>query len=165
MKRLIVFICLLISIPTFGQKGSIRGKLIYKLDSSVIQGGTVWIINTKRGAITDANGLFKIDSLAFGSYDIVTSFLGLGQDTIRSIVVKRDSITTLSLGLPSGDCSSDKAKECPIGNKKDMVIPIVYGLPGKKLRRKSDKGKAYLGGCIVTGCDPEWYCKRHKIKF
>jgi hypothetical protein len=55
-------------------------------------------------------------------------------------------------------------KVCP-ENHTNKLIPIVYGLPGEKLIRKAKKGKVMLGGCIVTDCDPKWYCKVHKLMF
>jgi hypothetical protein len=63
-----------------------------------------------------------------------------------------------------GPCS-ESLKTCPNGNHSDNLIPIVYGLPGKKSRRKSENGKIKLDGCIVTGCDPKWYCKQHDLEF
>ena len=40
----------------------------------------------------------------------------------------------------------------------DKTIPIAYGLPSKELRREVEEGKVHLGGCLVTGDDPKWYC-------
>jgi hypothetical protein len=42
--------------------------------------------------------------------------------------------------------------------KSKEVIPIVYGLPSPRLIKDAKKGKFFLGGCVVTGNDPNWYC-------
>ncbi len=57
------------------------------------------------------------------------------------------------------------AKICPFENHTNQIVPVVYGLPGAKLRRKADKGKVKLGGCLISGCDPQWYCKIHDKTF
>jgi hypothetical protein len=50
-----------------------------------------------------------------------------------------------------------KGSTCPICAKAKLV-PIVYGLPGVELRRDSEMGLVSLGGCVVTGNDPELEC-------
>ncbi len=62
------------------------------------------------------------------------------------------------------ECDS-VAKICPVGNHSKHIVPVLYGLPGEKLRRKADKGKVKLGGCLISGCDPQWYCKIHDKTF
>jgi len=48
---------------------------------------------------------------------------------------------------------------CPKCRSKENVIPIVYGLPGPELQEKAKRGEVILGGCVVTGNEPHWYCK------
>jgi hypothetical protein len=50
-----------------------------------------------------------------------------------------------------------KGSTCPICTKAKLV-PIVYGLPGLELQRDSENGLVSLGGCVVTGNDPELEC-------
>ena len=58
-----------------------------------------------------------------------------------------------------------KTKKCPICHKSDQVIPIIYGMPGKALQKKYEKGKVKLGGCIIMEDNPQWFCKRDEKKF
>jgi hypothetical protein len=44
-------------------------------------------------------------------------------------------------------------------------VPIVYGLPGSELQRDSENGLVSLGGCVVTGNDPELECLGCEEKF
>ncbi len=40
-----------------------------------------------------------------------------------------------------------------------QVVPIVYGYPSIEMAKKAEQGKLLLGGCCITGSDPEWHCK------
>ncbi len=54
---------------------------------------------------------------------------------------------------------SDASGECPsCGASK--VLRIVYGLPGLELAEDAQRGKVALGGCVITGEDPEWRCAK-----
>jgi hypothetical protein len=52
-----------------------------------------------------------------------------------------------------------KPKKCPKceGTK---IADIQYGMPdfSPELRMDLDEGKIVLGGCCVSGDDPEWQC-------
>ena len=58
-----------------------------------------------------------------------------------------------------------KYKTCPVCKKKDKVIPITYGLPGKELMELSKSGEVILAGCVISTNSPRWYCKRDLNKF
>ena len=57
-----------------------------------------------------------------------------------------------------------KGSTCPICTKAKLV-PIMYGLPGMELRQDSENGLVSLGGCVVTGNDPELKCLSCEAKF
>ena len=57
-----------------------------------------------------------------------------------------------------------KGSTCPICQKAKLV-PIVYGLPGTELLQDSENGLVSLGGCVVTGNDPELECLGCEAKF
>ena len=48
-------------------------------------------------------------------------------------------------------------KICPYCNSKD-VAKIVYGYPSGDMIMQEAVGKIKLGGCIITGIDPEYFC-------
>lgn len=53
--------------------------------------------------------------------------------------------------------SRSKPRICPnCGSGK--VLPIVYGYPGPEMMEEYDDEKILLGGCCITGDDPEWGC-------
>jgi hypothetical protein len=57
-----------------------------------------------------------------------------------------------------------KGSTCPTC-KKAKLVPIVYGLPGTELLQDSENGLVALGGCVVTGNDPELECLGCEAKF
>ena len=40
------------------------------------------------------------------------------------------------------------------------VIPIMYGLPDKKLMKMHDSGKIHHHGCVISDDMPAWHCKK-----
>ena len=57
-----------------------------------------------------------------------------------------------------------KGSTCPTCNKAKLV-PIVYGLPIGKMVQEAELGIISIGGCCVTGNDPELECLSCKEKF
>lgn len=39
------------------------------------------------------------------------------------------------------------------------VLGILYGMPTHEAFLKAEAGEMKLGGCCITDCDPEYYCK------
>lgn len=39
------------------------------------------------------------------------------------------------------------------------VVPIRYGFPTVEACREAEQGSLVLGGCVITGRDPNWACK------
>jgi hypothetical protein len=166
MKKLFLLLFLSLATSSFGQKGSIEGSVVFKLDSTALAGAFVYINETKSGTKADINGKFKLANLSPGEYELVFEIVGYGKDTLTNVVVNNDSVKKIILGLPPGPCyKNTNSKECPVDGKSKSVIPILYGFPDKKMIRKRDKGKIKLGGCEVTGCEPNWFCKIHQLEF
>ena len=114
------------------------------------------------GTVTDDNGYFYFDSIPAGQYDVSASYIGFKEKTLNVILEPgKESIIEFILGSPCEYDQHKNNKECPVCLKSDKVVPIVYGLPVGRLNQK----KYYYAGCIVTDCDPNWYCKRDEHKF
>jgi hypothetical protein len=166
MTRIFIFLNILFySIQGISQVGSVEGKILYKPDSTYIPNVNIIVDGTRKGAATNTDGYFRIDSLHSGYHDFEIICIGVPIIRRENVLIEIDSTTIMNIGIPEGDCYSGKSKVCQIGNHTDSVIPIVYGLPREKLMKKADKGKVKLGGCLVTECDPKWYCKKHKKSF
>ncbi len=57
-----------------------------------------------------------------------------------------------------------KGSTCPACAKAKLV-PIAYGFPMGKTVQDSELGILSIGGCVVTGNDPELECRGCKEKF
>ena len=54
--------------------------------------------------------------------------------------------------------------KCPnCGSRK--VVPIVYGYPAEETVQRQFRDEVELGGCVVTGDDPERACKDCRARF
>ena len=51
-----------------------------------------------------------------------------------------------------------KPRKCPQCGS-ERVAEIVYGLPGPDFVEHHDPEKVVLGGCEITGGDPQWCCR------
>src|SRR5688500_16953006 len=52
---------------------------------------------------------------------------------------------------------SVEPSECPICESRG-VVRIAYGLPSREMIESAKKGEIVLGGCVVSGNDPQWRC-------
>ena len=165
MKPLLLALSVFISVSSFSQNGGLKGHVINRTDKGGFAGLQLSILkgdSVIKGTITDQNGDYQITQIEQGKYNLKLQFLGFKERVIRNIEIQKDE--TLELNLIHPDSCSQPRKICPKGHLNDL-IPIVYGLPGKKMMKQSVKGKIKLGGCIITDCDPKWYCRIHSVEF
>ena len=158
MKNLIF---LLMFSSLYSQTGTFKGHVLDRNDHIDFPGVSVEILQGNKTIAktqTDYYGNFSFNNLNFGAYQLKLAYvvyLPLIQDLNFTTT---DTIFEFSYPEPCPESSN----VCPI-NSSDKLIPIVYGLPSKKTFKESKRGKVKLGGCVVTMCDPKWYCKKHKI--
>ena len=155
----------------WGQTGSIKGTIAF--DGKSFEGLKDDILISLIGKKTLEKGSWgtEIDfsSVPADTFSIRVYDLMCLDTTIENIIVSANQTTELHITILS-TCKYDKTarnKECPVCHKTDETIPIVYGLlvsAGKSKKRKK-KETFYSGGCEVTCCDPNWYCRRDEITF
>lgn len=161
---------LTLSQTCFSQTGTIKGHLRNINNREDFVSAQVYLVDTKIRTQSDLDGNFKLHSIPVGIYDlkiITTVFTSFSRrdSVLIPVKVSQDTVINLSIDFPP-PCSYNKENIiCPICHKKDKVIPIIYGLPIKKTMKKAKKGKLRLGGCMVSDCDPYWYCKRDEKEF
>ena len=114
------------------------------------------------------SGSYLIKDLVEGDYDLeVFSFQSSARRlNLRNIHFNKDSTNLLSIIYPP-PCkfiySKDYKPLCPF-NHSDGIVQIVYGYPTSKTMKKAKKGLVHLGGCMISDCDPHYYCTIHKIE-
>ena len=145
--------------------GSVEGFVYDSIENMGIGFVNVYIPKIKTGTVTDRNGMFKIENLKSGECELEFSLIGYGRHKERTVEIYQDSTVFIQINLAQCEYDYVGQPSCPICNKTDEAIPIVYGEPTESTLKKAKKGKIWLGGCTITNCDPHWYCKRDKTNF
>ncbi|WP_417871301.1 hypothetical protein [Winogradskyella sp.] len=156
------------------QNGVINGKIIAEIpeEKELIAENTKVILEingVQKTTVVDKNLNFYFRNLESDSIQISTEPHSYMRELIIIGFLKPND--TIDVKIPySLSCKYDKSidnKTCPICKKDDEVIPISYGLTLEiEKKEKTKKQKEYKsGGCVTTGCDPNWYCRRDEIDF
>lgn len=167
MRKLLLIVYVFLGMTCYSQTGNIQVRIIDTESGMPILGVKVEIINSSLSTISDFDGDFYFDKLPIGEYHLKFSFLGFKEKTIKNVQVV-ENLTFIREVFLTPFCEFENSLEkenCPICEKSDKVIPILYGFPSKKQLRKSKRNKILLAGCLVSDCDPYWYCRRDKKRF
>ncbi|OYX84390.1 MAG: hypothetical protein B7Y83_08385 [Flavobacteriales bacterium 32-34-25] len=148
----------------YSQKDNFRGHVSDRHDGANFPGVIVELSQNEKVVYksqTDIDGDFSIKNVKFGIYEFKLKYIDYETYVNQEFHFNKNN-KIFEFVYPS-PCK-ESVKVCP-KNHSDKLIPIVYGLPRENLVKKAKKSKVYLGGCILTDCDPKWYCKKHSIKF
>ena len=91
-RLLIVF--LFLSLKLLANDGTITGKVFDAKTGEFLPGVSVYVVETKTGAVTDLDGEFSI-TLPPGSYSVRLSFVTYEPMTIAEVIVEADRVTVL----------------------------------------------------------------------
>ena len=166
MKYWVVLLFLFRAGHAVGQGTSIMGKVKDMESQHGFPAATLLFKQSEvavTGASTDSAGHFRVASIAPGTYDVEIQAFGFRTKTVRGVDVTVSS-GPLVLDFP-GPCTflySGNQRPACVGGHTNHLLPIVYGLPSKKAMARAKAGKIHLGGCLITGCDPRYYCPLHK---
>ena len=148
------------------QVGALKGYVVNIDDSTYVSGISVALLDssgTAASTYTDEKGYFEIFGIKFGFYDLKLAVVAYPVKLVKRIEIAPNVVSERRINFPD-PCSPAKDKICPRGHS-NMIIPIIYGMPDNTLIRRAKNGKVFLGGCLVSYCDPKWHCKLHKIVF
>lgn len=168
-NKFLIIICLFSSAIVQGQ--TVKGFVTDGPRKEVIAFASVKLIDAAQAFVTtstDLEGEFRFYKVSPGIYSIGITYVGYPDIIYNNIRIQRD--TTIKLDIHRY-CKYDetlKNKTCPVCHKSNKVVPILYGLLISKNGSSpmTDEPKRFkAGGCMVTGCDPNWYCKRDKTEF
>lgn len=76
INKILVITLLISSINSFGQNGTIKGRVFNEINNEPLAFATVIIDSTTNGAVTDIDGNYSITGLTPGTYNLTCSFYG-----------------------------------------------------------------------------------------
>ena len=172
MRYIVTLLTITSIIDSFGQE--LNGTINFAKDYSgykmvEIIAKSLTRLDEKVYTKSDNSGHFNLKFYNGGHYQL--SIKGpFEPDTTFNIDVPQHEILGLTISYPPKICPYELTKLtgiCPDGSHTDNVVPIIYGLiiPDKELMIKVQKNEVELAGCMVTDCDPNWFCKTHDRRF
>lgn len=169
--KLLINLCILILFSNiiYSQTGTIKGTLHDKKTNLGIDSVIICIFDIKYKTITNKDGYFELKNIPVGTYNLFGSKKNVIFDNlVEKINIVSDTLIELVIKYPRFNVKDINNKRCPICNKDDEVVEILYGKPNKAAEDAVKQGRAIFGGCYVI-LDNEnslyWYCKRDDIRF
>ncbi|CAM3431831.1 hypothetical protein [Flavobacterium chungbukense] len=179
---------LFISFVSFSQNGKLTGKLILKDVENYKSVSEKTYIILKTGNRIDSvkvnhNLSFVFNNLATDTLRLSISPRTYPTNIIYRVCLKENEVKHVEIPYASiCPYSEGKGNVCPVCKKNDQVIPIVYGFTMKiKYRDKNgnatdkngkiiskeeeEKVTSKQGGCVITDCQPNWFCQLDNIDF
>jgi hypothetical protein len=103
-KSLSLSILLFINIFTISSQTKIYGKVIDQKTGEALIGATVIIKSLKRGAATDFEGTYSINSLSAGTYSVLCKLISYKDKVIENVVIKSGEPTEVNFTMeePTG---------------------------------------------------------------
>jgi hypothetical protein len=165
MKFFATISFLIFSTTVFSQNKTFRGTILLT-DSFSVQNGKVVFPIQSDTLIIDETGVAKINLTEPSNRVFYFLWAGWKSKLFRYETDNCDS-AIVEVKIPEKIYYEEfhQKKACPICNDGKYLIPVVYGMPTKKMMRQADKLKIYLAGCIRPGYDIQFYCKKHQFDF
>jgi hypothetical protein len=153
------------ALPGAAQTYALAGQVIDSRTNTGLPGATVLLKKDTlvvTGCSTNQDGSFQLSKPLGSGYTIEVRSIGYRTKIVLlGYVANPAPLRLLMPGFCPYVYRHGKTPPCIAGHLNE-VVPIVYGLPDTKTMEKAKRGKLYLGGCNLTGCDPKYYCLIHK---
>ena len=154
IKSRLRFICLaitgtlLLSFTTFGQSGSLSGQVKDGKTGETLPGANIWIEQIKQGTITDFNGMFLLEQLKPGTYQIRVSFISYDPVILTDIQIEPGRDTRINISLQEATTSIGEVTVVAVRRSDTEVAvlsavknsPLVAnGISSKQISQSQDK--------------------------
>lgn len=151
MKKLFTLAALILSIFAFKTQAqnaaptqNIRGTVIDKQSQMQIPGANVILIGSDpiKGAVSDADGRFKITEVKVGRYDLKVSYMGYKEIILPNIDVNAGKEVVLEIGLEENISSLQEVVVS--GTKKNETQNEMVSVSGRSF--SMEEVNRYAGG-------------------
>lgn len=144
----------------------LEGKIISSKDSTPLGHAAVYVDGEKYHAnYTKPDGSFYVYGLSNDTHRIRIQYQTFRDTSFTFVFDSAHYVFEFQYTIICDYDQSGTKHDCPVCHKQDQVIPISYGYPSSIGIERANKGEIYLGGCMVSDCDPQWHCKRCKKEF
>jgi hypothetical protein len=169
LKQILTYIIICSSLSSVGQTGTLKIDMTI---TDTVRAAMVLCFLQKEDKVINTLWLQKgsiaiMRNIPKGTYRLKLSAIGVRDAYTEGISINDGDTTIVAASFP-GPCKYDHPKNykpvCPYSHRSG-IIKIVYGLPSAGMMEDAERGWVWLGGCEITGCDPKYYCKKHKVEF
>ncbi len=79
--------------------GTFTGSVVDQNSGEALIGANILILETKRGAMSDIEGKFRVQKIPAGMYDVRVSFIGYETKLISGVEMRNNEVTSLAVSL------------------------------------------------------------------
>lgn len=90
------------------RRGIVAGTIINSITKQPVSGASIVIMNTKKGAYTNAKGEFTISAVPVGAYSVKISLIGYLSRTMPDIIIRSGRTTRMDTELEETELSTDE---------------------------------------------------------
>ena len=125
IRRLtIILISFTIPLLSLAQSGHIKGRIFNISNNEPIPFATVYIDSTNNGTTSDIDGIYKLENLDPGTYNIACSFVGFDKKLFYEVIVSNVKPTILDFALSESTLNLDAVIITPNLFNKTMESPV-----------------------------------------
>lgn len=146
MKKILLLAYLVIFTQSLFSQG-IKGKIIDATTSEPLVGATVKILGTNTGAVADVDGVYYVEGLKIGKYDLKFSYIGYTDKVLKGVDVNASEILSLDVvlnvdGLTTDvitiEASTSLANEQALLTEQKNSNKISDGISEQQMKRAPD---------------------------
>ncbi len=118
------------SMPRRGTTGILEGKIRDKQTKDVLVGVNVVLVGTMYGTMTNAEGMYRINNVRAGVYDVRYSILGYKPILMKAVTILPDLRTRLDIDLEATTIEMEAVEiraERPLIQKDLAATAFLYG--------------------------------------
>lgn len=109
MRNKLCALFILLSAITYAQTGTIAGIITDKeFNNEPLPFATIAIEGTNNGTTSDLDGLFNLENLPVGNYNLIISFVGYESVEINDVEVISNKVTNLNVPLSASSATLDE---------------------------------------------------------